>query len=939
MSSSSFIGYDNTTKRRRTDGGRHAFRRHGQHRWTGPKRLSATDYSVAWICALPLEMTAARAVLDEEHLPICTSSGDENVYVLGSISGHNVIMTCLPDGVYGTTSAALVAKDICLTFPSITMPLLVGIGGGVPQSGYDIRLGDVVVSTPTSEHPAIIQYDYGKTEAAGVLVPKGTTNKPASSLLRAVASLRSKHQLEPSKISSYISQVLCSSKEAAELFACPGSELDVLYPVGCEHVHEGAFCGDCGPVRSIARPVRKNQDPMVFYGTIASGNQVVKHGRTRDRIAQDEKHAMLCFEMEAAGVIDVLPCLVIRGICDYCDAYKHKRFQNYASIAAAAYAKELLTIIPPRHLLIDDSLEDDPRLVHRNKLMEMLYFEDADGHKATVRRAHSNTCTWLTQQAEYLQWLELHNVTDHYGLFWVKGHPGTGKSVLIKYLVELAQARPQTIAISFFFNARGHHMERSTTGMYRSLIYQLFALAPYLQTFLDYMNISEDPNYFSLPVLQSLFQKLLKSYGRYSVFCFVDALDECLEEDEIRSMFEVFTQLGQLTVGGLLRLRVCFSSRHYPNISLRSCLQVILEQQTGHTTDLVNYIETEVSFGKSPHYDEVKAEVLRQSGGIFLWVVIVVRMLQREYDRGQIQIKTMLQRLAEFPPGLDALFHDMLLRDEGDITELQLCIKWVLHAGTPLKRNELYYALLSADPNNELLIWDQEEVTGADMERYILARSKGLLQLTQAEDPTVQFIHESVREFFLKPSALKGLWPGFEGFQEAFSYHLLRDCCYNYLTAVSLSSSLVSVRPYLLTKRWPNRGLLVMDAFPFLEHAVHYVFHYAEGAQRCGLSQIGFLKEFDTKRWYTAYNSIQMWDYKRCAENTKLMNTLISIRLPYLVACHLKYLTWTDDPHISRQDIAVLAKSIEDDFPLFRMFYYAVQQKKTATSIEQHMSS
>ena len=936
MSSSSFIGYNSTIKRRKTGSGRHDFRHHAWHRWTGPKKLSAADYSVAWICALPLEMTAARAMLDEEHPPISTSPGDGNVYILGSISGHNIVVACLPAGVYGTTSAVLVAKDICLTFSSITMPLLVGIGGGVPQPGYDIRLGDVVVGIPTSEHPAIIQYDYGKTDPAGVLVPKGTTNKPASSLLRAVASLRSRHQMEPSKMFSYMNQIRGRSTEVAELFACPGSELDILYAVGCEHVQEGVLCGDCGPVRSITRPARKNQDPMVFYGTIASGNQVVKHARTRDRIAQDQKNTMLCFEMEAAGVMDVLPCLVIRGICDYCDAHKDKRFQGYASIAAAAYAKELLTIIPSRHVLMDDFPEEDPRLVHRNKLMDMLYFEDADGHKATVRRAHHNTCTWLTKQAEYLQWLELHNVADHYGLFWVKGHPGTGKSVLIKYLVDLAQALPQTIVISFFFNARGHNMERSTTGMYRSLVYQLLGLVPQLQTFLDYMNVSEDPNYFSLPVLQGLFQQLLKSCGRYSVFCFVDALDECLEEDEVRSMFDVFTQLGQLTVDGLLRFRACFSSRHYPNISLRSCLQVILEQQTGHTTDLVNYIETEISFGKSPHFETIKTEVLRQSGGIFLWVVIVVRMLQREYDRGQTQVKNMLQRLAEFPPGLDALFHDMLLRDEGDITELQLCIKWVLHSATPLKRNELYYALLSADPNNELWVWYPEEVTGADMERYILARSKGLLQLTQAEDPTVQFIHESVREFFLKPNALRDLWPGFEGFQETFSYHLLRDCCYNYLTAVSLASSIVYVRPYLLTKGWPNRGLLVMDAFPFLEHAVNYVFYYAEGAQRYGLSQARFLEEFDTRSWYSAYNSIQTWSYKRCVENTKLINTLISIRLPYLVACHLKHLTWANDPHISRQDITILARSIEDDFPLFKAFYYAIQQKKKAASIEHH---
>ena len=120
------------------------------------RQLSPSEYTVAWICALPVEFSAARAMLDEEHLPVVTSVGDNNVYLLGMIHGHNVAITSLPAGIYGTTSAALVARDMCSTFQSLTMPLLVGIGGGVPQPGFDIRLGDIVVSTPSSEHVAVI---------------------------------------------------------------------------------------------------------------------------------------------------------------------------------------------------------------------------------------------------------------------------------------------------------------------------------------------------------------------------------------------------------------------------------------------------------------------------------------------------------------------------------------------------------------------------------------------------------------------------------------------------------------------------------------------------------------------------------------------------------------------------------------------------------------
>src|SRR5207237_7017161 len=92
------------------------------------------------------------------------------------------------------------------------------------------------------------------------------------------------------------------------------------------------------------RKTRSSDDPVVHYGLIASGDQVMRHGATRDRLGQELD--VLCFEMEAAGLVDKFPCLVIRGICDYADSHKNKRWQPYAAATAAAYAKELLSVIP-----------------------------------------------------------------------------------------------------------------------------------------------------------------------------------------------------------------------------------------------------------------------------------------------------------------------------------------------------------------------------------------------------------------------------------------------------------------------------------------------------------------------------------------------------------------------------------------------------------------
>jgi hypothetical protein len=94
----------------------------------------------------------------------------------------------------------------------------------------------------------------------------------------------------------------------------------------------------------IKRSARDFKDPPIHYGIIASGNQVMKHGGIRDRIAKEVN--ALCFEMEAAGIMNFLPCLVIRGICDYCDTHKNKDWQGYAALAAAAYAKVVLSFVP-----------------------------------------------------------------------------------------------------------------------------------------------------------------------------------------------------------------------------------------------------------------------------------------------------------------------------------------------------------------------------------------------------------------------------------------------------------------------------------------------------------------------------------------------------------------------------------------------------------------
>src|SRR5271156_906912 len=151
------------------------------------------DYTVGWICALPSEMAAAMAMLDERHNPLQQNSRDHNTYTLGRIGRHNVVLACLPSGVMGTLSAARVANQMLQTFEGIRFGLMVGIGGGVPSEENDIRLGDIVVSKPTGASGGVIQYDFGKTIQESRFIRTGLLNRPPDVLLAALASLQAKH--------------------------------------------------------------------------------------------------------------------------------------------------------------------------------------------------------------------------------------------------------------------------------------------------------------------------------------------------------------------------------------------------------------------------------------------------------------------------------------------------------------------------------------------------------------------------------------------------------------------------------------------------------------------------------------------------------------------------------------------------------------------------
>ena len=292
-----------------------------------------TNYHVAIICALPKELFAVRCLFDEIYPDPEFDKKDSNSYAFGRIFSCKLVAACLP-GIYGTNPAAQVITDLKRSFP-LEFCLLVGIAGGIPSSKNDIRLGDVVVSRPSGNHSGLIKYDFEKVMQGGTSYPLGSLNHPPQTLLSAIRILES-DPLCREPLALYIKKIGCIQPA----YQHPGADLDVLY--ASNHIHVES-CLDCSFPK---RNPRDSTQPRIHYGLIASGDKLIKDAKVRDDIGS--KYNALCFEMEGAGIANVLPSLVIRGISDYSDSQKNDAWQEYACATAAAFAKLILGKIRPR---------------------------------------------------------------------------------------------------------------------------------------------------------------------------------------------------------------------------------------------------------------------------------------------------------------------------------------------------------------------------------------------------------------------------------------------------------------------------------------------------------------------------------------------------------------------------------------------------------------
>ena len=372
----------------------------------------------------------------------------------------------------------------------------------------------------------------------------------------------------------------------------------------------------------------------------------------------------------------------------------------------------------------------------------------------------------------------------------------------------------------YFFNARGNKLEKTPLGMLRSLLYQLLDQDPllcerFIPMFLDKQKKHENGWEWQVGELKSFLLSEMKKFQSKPLLLLIDALDEC-DESEVREVIVFLESLSMNAVGAKITLNICLSSRHYPNISMEKRLELIVEEEKGHDQDIAKYVQHKLRIRDK----EIEEELLQKAAHIFLWVVLVVEMLNQVFDHGKV--RAMQRKLGEVPSDLDEVFGTLLDKDNPDKQETILILQWVLFAGRLLKPEELYFAVLAGTEPEELGAWNRSKDTNEVIKRFITSTSKGLIEIRKGRTETVQFIHESVKDFLLRNKRLQTLDPTLKPYVIGASHDRLIACCMSYIAMKELE-------PFGTDRLHIEMGLALN--YPFLEYVSTYVLYHAEEAQ------------------------------------------------------------------------------------------------------------
>ncbi|CAG7956665.1 unnamed protein product [Penicillium salamii] len=722
-------------------------------------------YAIGWICAIITEYTAAKQFLDEVHEePESLSANDNNAYTLGKIGKHNVVIAVLPDGEYGLSSAARVAGSLLHSFPNVKIGLMVGIGGGAPSAKRDIRLGDVVVSSPRDGKGGVFQYDFGKSLQEKSFQQTGFLNQPPEALRAAVIQLRSQYESDGHEFEQTINDILEKKKKLRKNYKRPSLGNDRLYQSMFIHKADGENCSvACGDAVSHLVPRQQRDededDPVIHYGLIASANTLMKDASIRDKLSAEM--GVLCFEMEAAGLMNHFPCLVIRGICDYADSHKNKEWQGYAAMTAACYAKDLLSRLTPANLqkekkiieLLSDigantsKTESDVSNMKstltswedRQMLDWLTKFDYGPQQSDHLSRRQPGTGTWFLESTEYKNWRD----SDGQILF-CPGMPGAGKTILTSIVIEDLTARcsiDPAVGLAYVFCNFRLKDQQSVEHMLASILKQLAQrqspLPESVKSLCERHELTRTRP--SLEELSKCVQSVMATYRTVSLV--IDALDECQKLNDCQNIF-----IGHLVeIQKTSHSKMLVTSRPIPEIAERFRGQEL--EIRARESDVESYLYGRISQTGSEilklHKKEIATKITECVDGMFL-------LAQLHFDtiKSRLTPRAVKDSLSTLRSGIEAYtqaYDDAMERIKAqnrDASNLAMeILKWITHAKRQLTIGELREALAVNMGSREL---DRDNIPAI---KDMVSVCAGLVTVDMESD-SIDLVHYTTQDYF-----------------------------------------------------------------------------------------------------------------------------------------------------------------------------------------------
>ena len=434
-------------------------------------------------------------------------------------------------------------------------------------------------------------------------------------------------------------------------------------------------------------------------------------------------------------------------------------------------------------------------------LLESLRFETMEHRHDSIPEAHQRTFEWIFSDpkwegrvwSDFAEWLRSGSE-----IYWINGKAGSGKSTLMRYIVEDSRTRKNleywaqgdVVELpSFYFWNSGATEQRSQSGLLRTMLCQILEQHPGLipAVFPDEWNMKVAHAKYSMPInfgswsltqLRKSFTHLIQRTSEDLRLCvFIDGFDEFDGDHE--SLAEYLLGLSTFP-----SVKFCISSRpwqvfiemfkDWPSLRLQDLthddIKLYIEDKLG-SDERMKRLSAPALF--QIEIDELVKEVTRKADGVFLWVTLVIKSLLRGF-RNRDRLSDLMQRLGELPRDLEPLYSHMLSSIEPVYIEDALktfqLLRIVKGFGLTLRSEELYLALttnlarvlINSETDLELAqsesipLWDRNQgqqiyhsiynLAALDeyMSIWLRTRCGGLLEISHG---CVSYIHRTARDF------------------------------------------------------------------------------------------------------------------------------------------------------------------------------------------------